>query len=549
MNKNIRGVFFATAVAFFAGSFLIACSSSSSGGGSQSLDEAGSAADISSHEAVAQRVLLINPALGLSEGLAFAPADRSIELVKGLDCPGTVDTYSGESPTNNPYDSIVYEGEGVYLDDCAISDTISLDYDETFIGAAQLLVDDLSGDQVRMARMGEPGATFISDRMQRENDESEVWEWSAEVYENQDPDPGESGFYAQIDFESTQWDDGVVTGGSVFRLFGSESAGFAEADLDSLEQRLRAGQLTIGVARNSAADVCPVPGSFTVTVNETLDYGSFEPEYLPVVGALTMSAGGNEVTVEFNGSELTVTIDGDEQMFGATELAAMAPVVSACLGEAAELVDPEILVTNGPLFSCTDCGSDGAPASELPSGFITFGAAAYKQVIDSEHFRMADDFIIPEGTSWGIDEIIVYAYQTNSDTTSTFTGLNFQIWDGPPDDPASTVVFGDMDTNRMTATGWTGVYRTGNDDLGNTLRPIMWLSASIDLALGAGTYWLDWQAEGSLASGPWAPAVPFPVTTANSMQLISTGWSAFTDGSGSNLELPFQVRGESVDQF
>ena len=52
---------------------------------------------------------------------------------------------------------------------------------------------------------------------------------------------------------------------------------------------------------------------------------------------------------------------------------------------------------------------------------------------------------------WFIQTITFFAYQTGSTTTSTMTGVNLQIWDGPPDNPGSAVVWGDTTTNVMTA--------------------------------------------------------------------------------------------------
>ena len=73
--------------------------------------------------------------------------------------------------------------------------------------------------------------------------------------------------------------------------------------------------------------------------------------------------------------------------------------------------------------------------------------------------RLADDFTVTDPAGWLIDKISFFNYQSGSTTASTFTGVYLQIWDGPPDNPASSVVWGDLTTNRLVNTTWSGIYR------------------------------------------------------------------------------------------
>ena len=68
--------------------------------------------------------------------------------------------------------------------------------------------------------------------------------------------------------------------------------------------------------------------------------------------------------------------------------------------------------------------------------------------------------------------------------------------------------------------------------------------ATVNTFLPAGTYWVDWQADGTLASGPWAPPVSIlgQTTTGNALQFTSTGWAAVTDGPRA-AGLPLHRRG------
>ena len=198
-------------------------------------------------------------------------------------------------------------------------------------------------------------------------------------------------------------------------------------------------------------------------------------------------------------------------------------------------------------FVTPGTGAGGAAVSQLESPMTTLGAGA--QVVNRN--RVADDFTIPAGTTWTIDSVRFYCYQTGSTTASSITEVRFRIWNGIPGEPSSTVLFGDTTTNRMTATYWTGVYRVSTD-LNNTQRPIMAVRANLPpggLVLGEGTYWIDWSFKGSLASGPWANPITIPSqqTTGNARQ--SQGDGAFNPlkdgGTNTDLGLPFVLFGDA----
>lgn len=204
---------------------------------------------------------------------------------------------------------------------------------------------------------------------------------------------------------------------------------------------------------------------------------------------------------------------------------------------------PPYLYDNCPFITHPGGGYGGADASALQTtlgmGTYGFGHQLYYG------YRVADDFEIIDPTGWNVDEIYFYAYQTNSGTGSTITQVNFQIWDGPPDDPMSSVVFGDTSTNRLTDSYWTNVYRVLDTDLANTARPIMEDVTSAGTWLAPGTYWLDWQSDGSLSSGPWANPCTIlgQTTTGNAMQSLDGGvtWAPLVDVGPQGL--PFVIFG------
>ena len=202
-----------------------------------------------------------------------------------------------------------------------------------------------------------------------------------------------------------------------------------------------------------------------------------------------------------------------------------------------------VLYDNGPFVTHPGGGAGGADASALQSSLnmSTFGFGF--QV--SAGNRVADDFTVT-GSGWAIDSITFFGYQTFSGTTSTFTSLNLRIWDGPPNDPSSLIVFGDTITNRMTGSEWTNVYRVLDTTLSNEDRPVMALVAEVNSFLPPGTYWLDWQTDGTLTSGPWVPPITIlgQTTTGNALQYTSTGWAPLVDaGTVTQQGLPFIIEG------
>jgi hypothetical protein len=163
--------------------------------------------------------------------------------------------------------------------------------------------------------------------------------------------------------------------------------------------------------------------------------------------------------------------------------------------------------------------------------------------------RIADDFLFTEGCH--IDTINFYAYQTNSGNTSTITAVNVQIWDGPPGVAGSSVVWGDASTNVMIDTAWTGIYRVTETSTGQSdARPIMEQVIQVDTDLTPGSYWLDWQSDGSASSGPWAPPIACTneanCETGDGLQSVDSGatWNPVVDsGNGAAQGFPFKIMG------
>jgi hypothetical protein len=213
-----------------------------------------------------------------------------------------------------------------------------------------------------------------------------------------------------------------------------------------------------------------------------------------------------------------------------------------------------VLYDNGPLVNCVGCGVGGADESALQDISLGMSVVGFGHQSSAGN-RMADDFTIPAGDGWDITGFVFFAYQSFEGTTSTITAVNYQIWDGEPGN-GGTVIYGDNATNQMVATDWTNIYRvTESTTGGNTDRAIMWDETGAGLAEGGslhldpGTYWVDWQSDGSGASGPWAPPITINgvCVTGNSLQSITddgaTWGPALDTGSGCAQGMPFLVLG------
>jgi len=209
-----------------------------------------------------------------------------------------------------------------------------------------------------------------------------------------------------------------------------------------------------------------------------------------------------------------------------------------------------VLFDQTALVTSAGTGAGGADESALQTGLTmtTFGAGHSS----AASVFVADDFTVPAGETWTVNGFNFYAYQTGSTLACTMTGYFVRIWDGPPGEGASAVIAGDRTTNLFQGCDFATIYRVRDVDPPGTAttRPIMLSVAAFaaPLELAEGTYWVEWSATGSLASGPWVPPLTIvgETTTGNARQEISGAWAALQDGGSLTPQgLPFQVLGTS----
>lgn len=198
-----------------------------------------------------------------------------------------------------------------------------------------------------------------------------------------------------------------------------------------------------------------------------------------------------------------------------------------------------ILWDNGNLVTHPGQGPGGSDASIIHATTFGFGAQI------GLNNALADDFTIPRGI-WDIDRVTVYAYQSGSGVTPTINDLRLQIWSGRPGDQGSSVVWGNLTSNVLDAATFTGVYRVQTLP-GDTVRPVMALRANVDTVLSAGQYWIEWQAGGTLASGPFSPSLRGTGSDSGG-QRVGSNWSFPPSGTSSTTgdEFAFLVEGSDL---
>jgi hypothetical protein len=204
------------------------------------------------------------------------------------------------------------------------------------------------------------------------------------------------------------------------------------------------------------------------------------------------------------------------------------------------------LYSNGPFV--TGPGPGGSDLSLMQNSLLCQIYGYNCQLIPTNS-RTADDVTVDAPGGWDVSSVVIHAFQTGSGTVSTFTQVNLRIWSGRPGDPGSAVIWGNTTTNLLAGSEWTNCYRAAEIDQNNTTRPIFRVEAAISpaLHLAPGTYWLDWQASGTLASGPWSVPVTYlglhGAPGGNARAFFNGAWIDCQDCDHARQDMAFIVRG------
>lgn len=174
------------------------------------------------------------------------------------------------------------------------------------------------------------------------------------------------------------------------------------------------------------------------------------------------------------------------------------------------------------------------------------------------NYSVADDFVVPTGgPSWNLTKITVYAYSTGyTGSTSPFNDLRIRIHNSSPLAGPTTIVFGDLTTNRLSSSSNSNMYRIFNTVVAPVTAPgttrIIWkLEANVSVTLAPGTYWLEYSTGTALTSNFTPPSTPVGVRTVagyNALQNAAGTWSALVDdGQGPSapqsvpVDFPFTI--------
>ncbi len=195
------------------------------------------------------------------------------------------------------------------------------------------------------------------------------------------------------------------------------------------------------------------------------------------------------------------------------------------------------------------------PGSAISNTVNGIGA----QITSNGGNAVSDDFTIPINQVWNISKLTFFAYQTGYyGTASPFTELHVRIYNMIPSNLSSEIIFGDLTTNRLTASSEFLMYRIPNTITPNGGTPpslnrkIFKLEASIDLVLTAGTYWIEWQQYAGINSNFSPPSTVVNTRTQqdyNSIQWLGTSnnWIPLIDTGNPytigevTIDMPFIV--------
>lgn len=211
----------------------------------------------------------------------------------------------------------------------------------------------------------------------------------------------------------------------------------------------------------------------------------------------------------------------------------------------------EVFVDRGAsrLVSHWNAGAGGAHVSAVPANITARGFNAGGST------RVSNGALLPTtGQSMRIRRITFFAYQRDSGTTSTITGVTLQAWMYSPAYEGRRLIYGDLHTNRMVHTEFANIYRIdlAEDPLNDTSRPIMKVVAEVDFHMPAAgnQYFLDWQFTGSMPNnGPWVPPVlETPQNYDVAYHYDGSEWNPLVSGDDNvRQSLPFIIEGEYSD--
>lgn len=187
-------------------------------------------------------------------------------------------------------------------------------------------------------------------------------------------------------------------------------------------------------------------------------------------------------------------------------------------------------------------------------------AASGCQAVPGGNNRCADDFSVPVGETWTINQLTVYIIQIGA-VTNPVNNMNLRVWTGgKPADPGATIIFGDTTTNRFLSGADTNVLRCFNSLVPASNVPrtdlTVWeikITVSPAQVLTAGTYWVDFQTTTTAAQftplTTYVGARGVPLNNARQFTSSTGLWANIFDtgnpatAADVQLDVPFKLEG------
>lgn len=229
----------------------------------------------------------------------------------------------------------------------------------------------------------------------------------------------------------------------------------------------------------------------------------------------------------------------------------------------------QVIYDNGPFITgAVSKNGTAAPAgkqwSEVQSdnGNTTESntlAASGCQAVPGGNNRCADDFSVPVGETWTINQLTVYIIQIGA-VTNPVTNMNLRVWNGRPGDAGAAIIFGDTTTNRFLSGTDTNVLRCFNSAVPTSNAPrtdlTVWeikITVSPAQVLTAGTYWVDFQTTTTAAQftplTTYVGARGVPMNNARQFTSSTGLWANIFDAGNPaaapdiQLDVPFKLEG------
>jgi hypothetical protein len=229
--------------------------------------------------------------------------------------------------------------------------------------------------------------------------------------------------------------------------------------------------------------------------------------------------------------------------------------VLVCCGMA--LADGTELLSNGTIVTAVGTGPNGGDLSVVQEGLNING---FGTNVDSQN-ACADDFTVPCGVTWTLNSAKFYVYQTGADPLgpSTITAAYVAIFDGKPGAPGTSMIWGDLLTDRKISSSYvsgaapgTFLYRINSQRAVQEVTVNLAGSPVLGDAARPKTYWIAFSTRGAIpASGPFMPPI-----TPNRLSDNAVGTSSFaatgawptldgdnTTGTIEPQDLPFKLSG------